>query len=58
MRTLLENFARKMNYFQNKFPREHQEFKVLHELRDYGSLRVVIMKLPLCALDENDLQEC
>lgn len=57
MRTLLENFARKANYFQNKFPREHQEFKVLHELREYGSLRAV-MKLPLCALHENDLQEC
>lgn len=54
MRMLLENFARKANYFQNKFPREHQEFKVLHELRDYGSLRAV-MKLPLCALHENDL---
>lgn len=56
MRILLENFARKMNYLQNKFPCGNQELKVLYELRGYGSLGAVILKLPLCALDENDLQ--
>lgn len=32
MRILLENVTRKMNYFQNKFPCEYQELKVIHEL--------------------------